>query len=1010
MLTCNLKLTAQEKNIFRYTINLDNGLPANHSYYVLTDTLGYLWVSTTNGVVRYNGYNLKLFSKPDGISNDDIWNMHADRKGRIWLFGISNDLGYIKNDKYKKAWINDPEFTFYPRFIYENNDGIFFMNNAIRDSFRCAVAFEKNDSITYYPVHIDTFHYMYLNDKAELIYLMYNDFFKINYKSKNDIVSLYKHFDIPYSHVDSLLHMADYFSNSLHVYHNEQGPIYLFNEKTGKTSSISIYPEPGEKIIVFSHSQHFLKVITNKKILYIDTNGQIPITLRAETLFGNNYKDELTSMIGTSFWGNVATSSNNGFTISYDTNYFIKQPESELTGYEYVGYSAQGAKYWWNRDKNIRTLLRINPDGSRKAIKLGSTLDVYNVRPFNNNISIINSTITLTIDEKTLNVSMFFNRYRIALAATPFLLRKERTYMKYTNTINHFLDGTKYAYAITKGGGLEKYTITGDSISTTMLTKFRPVYAALDSNHKQIWIASNRSIYVYNMKLQKGFYITRSILDLFGINKVEYIETDKYSNIYIRYDDKLLLYNPRTGIARELFTNYKLGGCRINIHNDMLVLAGPLGVLFSQINGTNKVSAPIMYPNLKHNIYNYLIGNQIYVDNNTVILSTDKGIFNIPIPKTNNRRQYKDYTREYKLLLFNNDTVQQLNSHDTITLQPDITTIRFDLIKPTGYGNVVYQYRMGTLGNGWIRLNNNELHFDDINADTYYDLQLLVQDNDWRSNVIHVKLYLTPKWWQSYYGKRIKWLGILLSIIAVVLIVIAITKRVLDKRNEDRNMQLELKNLKMAVELKSIYAQINPHFIFNTLSSGLYFIRKGMMKEAYAHISNFSDLLRSFLKASRNKYVNLAEDIENLENYIKLQQTRFENKFEYSITVSPDVNPQTSMVPSLLIQPLVENAIHHGLFHSEKQGHLCLSFARSEDGALICSIDDDGIGREKSKALKEATQTKTQSYGTDMVKELINILNENEPIHISIEYIDKQPPYTGTTVIITIKYLEDAKP
>jgi LytS/YehU family sensor histidine kinase len=244
----------------------------------------------------------------------------------------------------------------------------------------------------------------------------------------------------------------------------------------------------------------------------------------------------------------------------------------------------------------------------------------------------------------------------------------------------------------------------------------------------------------------------------------------------------------------------------------------------------------------------------------------------------------------------------------------------------------------------------------------------------------------------------------------LVWLIVATTKRVVNRNNKAKTMQLELRNLKMAVELKSIYSQINPHFIFNTLSTGLYYIKKKKMDEAYNHISSFSNLLRAYIKSSRNKYITLAEEIENLGNYISLQQSRFENKFDSEIIVANNVNPIKSTIPSLLLQPLVENAINHGLFHKEDKGKLKIEFKQGNDESeLICIIDDDGVGRDRAKLFKEEATIQTPSYGTDLVKELINIFNTNEPIRIDIEYIDKQEPETGTTVILTIKNLNNDK-
>ena len=143
--------------------------------------------------------------------------------------------------------------------------------------------------------------------------------------------------------------------------------------------------------------------------------------------------------------------------------------------------------------------------------------------------------------------------------------------------------------------------------------------------------------------------------------------------------------------------------------------------------------------------------------------------------------------------------------------------------------------------------------------------------------------------------------------------------------------------------------------------------------------------------------------------YVTLQQSRFENLHEFIIEIGEGVKPKVEKIPALLLQPLVENAINHGLFHKATSGLLLLRFERGEDNSLICIIDDDGVGRERAKEINAETKHKTQSYGTDLVRELIEAFNKYEPVQITIEYIDKQSPESGTTVILTIKELKDDK-
>ncbi|MBZ0100221.1 MAG: hypothetical protein K8F30_14160, partial [Taibaiella sp.] len=153
-----------------------------------------------------------------------------------------------------------------------------------------------------------------------------------------------------------------------------------------------------------------------------------------------------------------------------------------------------------------------------------------------------------------------------------------------------------------------------------------------------------------------------------------------------------------------------------------------------------------------------------------------------------------------------------------------------------------------------------------------------------------------------------------------------------------------------------------------------------------------------------NKYITLSEEISNLENYILLQQYRFEDKFSFSIEVNEEINIDATLMPSLLLQPFVENAINHGLLHKEGKGHLSIKFiSGNPEKEIICIIDDDGVGREKAAQINRDNPNKVQSYGNTLIADLTKLINIDGYMDVTINYKDKAPPETGTTVIITIK-------
>jgi tetratricopeptide (TPR) repeat protein len=183
------------------------------------------------------------------------------------------------------------------------------------------------------------------------------------------------------------------------------------------------------------------------------------------------------------------------------------------------------------------------------------------------------------------------------------------------------------------------------------------------------------------------------------------------------------------------------------------------------------------------------------------------------------------------------------------------------------------------------------------------------------------------------------------------------------------------KTANQLLALKSLRSQMNPHFIFNALNSVNHFIARQDERTANKFLSEFSLLMRLVLENSQEDFIPLQKEQEILSLYLKLEHYRFRDKFEYSIDVDPDINVEALSVPPMLIQPYIENAVWHGLRYKESPGHLNLSF-RKDGSNVVVEISDDGIGREKSAALKTDNQKKHNSTGLKNIRERLAILNK----------------------------------
>ena len=213
-------------------------------------------------------------------------------------------------------------------------------------------------------------------------------------------------------------------------------------------------------------------------------------------------------------------------------------------------------------------------------------------------------------------------------------------------------------------------------------------------------------------------------------------------------------------------------------------------------------------------------------------------------------------------------------------------------------------------------------------------------------------------------------------------------------------------NQKMAeAEMQALRAQMNPHFIFNCLNSINRYIVKSDQATASLYLTRFAKLIRLILDNSNSKNVILSNELEALRLYIEMEALRFDKKFSYDIVVDESVNAECLEVPPLIIQPYVENAIWHGLLHKENGGNLRIHVTMTGESMLQCTVQDDGIGREKARELKSKSAITRKSLGMKLTEGRISLLNRHAELNASIDIEDLwtvagEP--AGTKVILKI--------
>ncbi len=349
-----------------------------------------------------------------------------------------------------------------------------------------------------------------------------------------------------------------------------------------------------------------------------------------------------------------------------------------------------------------------------------------------------------------------------------------------------------------------------------------------------------------------------------------------------------------------------------------------------------------------------------------------------------------------------NDTLVVNDDH---VFKRETFSIQFYFSSPdfSEKNNIYYQYKLGVDGeaSNWSPLQKSAtINFKMLPPGNYvFSVRAIDAFNDKEPTVATYQFEIEPYFYEIF---LIKVLFVLVISSMVFMITLYQTKSARKKHAERERIKRRIAEL----ELNVLLAQMNPHFIFNSLNSLKYFLSIGDISKADQFIDDFSFLLRRVMIYSSEKFIAIQDEMEMLTSYVELERIRLNNRFSYTIIASDDL--RNKLIPTFIIQPFVENAIKHGFSQSEKKNRLLIEFTSSENG-MICIIDDDGIGRENAKNI-QTNSPEHESKGISNVLERIAIKKDTFGKNISVKIIDKKDASNnslGTQVIINIEEIDD---
>ena len=228
--------------------------------------------------------------------------------------------------------------------------------------------------------------------------------------------------------------------------------------------------------------------------------------------------------------------------------------------------------------------------------------------------------------------------------------------------------------------------------------------------------------------------------------------------------------------------------------------------------------------------------------------------------------------------------------------------------------------------------------------------------------------------------------------------------KIILQKAENSRTKAEFQQQATELEMQALRAQMNPHFIFNSLNSINRFILQNNKLQASQYLTKFSKLVRLILQNSQTAFISLDNELEALQLYLELEALRFDHHFVYTINIEENIDPSVLEVSPLLIQPYAENAIWHGLMHKPEKGHLDISLFL-QDQVLLCKITDDGVGRKKAAELKSKNGFTHNSMGMQITADRIVLLHQGKKVNSYITINDLILPdgsAGGTEVILKI--------
>lgn len=974
---------AQQKEFIFKNFTQEEGLPSNETYYVFEDSKHYVWIATDLGVVRFNGNKFDLFNLPDNV----IFKIKEDSRGRIWFFTHKAQLAYFENEK------------IYP---YKYNEDIG----------------RRITRINIVDAYVDEQENIYLSQSTDSNYIINtNGGFKAIY-TRTDTTS-------PTEFTITLL------GNNACFTQNTAGGI-------GLSKAFSINLKNKDRLIRYSifaehyPFHHYGSITLNGKDIYF-FGGKTLIKLKSDGSYISKkmpYEILCLNINDDGLWVGMMK----GGAIHLSDKLM---PEKEQTALQNksitsINYDYEGGMYfstlengiYYLKNKSINHLINNNTDIEKSVTRLMN---------FNNDSLLYSNSTGLHFLTNTTNIKLmsldnsfindiFMVQKTLYCLGGLFDLRSDiRKSKNKSFDLYYILNSPSEAVLLGKDTFICSTSTDVISYKSNFILPDNPITFNPDigyANHPDIiinkplklfkdskgyiWGGGTDGLYKstasHDTMLQ--FAPSSSILKR-GISCIR--ETINGNIIVgIRFGGVALLRDT-TLIANITETEGLLSNkvkYMLPLKNDLWV-ATAKGISVIRFLSYKPLRYHIINIGKNDGFYNITINHLIKFQDN-IVAATSNGIYFIENPEEIINRKLPDIP----FYLNNINSYQgDTNGISNITLpySKNRITLKYSAVCFNSPEEVKYSYRFQT-DTMWHNTSSNELLLENLEPGQYnLQLKAIIPTQDRSSSVINFSITVEKPWWQN------NWFRLCLILVTAACISLYITYRVKKVRVKEK-ARADL-NAKIAeLEQTALRSQMNPHFIFNCLTSIQQLIVTGNKTDANEYLVKFARLIRKTLELSSSPFITIREETEYLNEYIFLEQLRLSGQFEYSITADKNINMDKTRIPNMMIQPVVENCIRHGIKSLEdKKGKIIILFEK-KDNKIICTVTDNGIGRNNSASFNKNAFTTHKSYGIDIIEKRLKALSEFNHSDVGIEVKDlynTDGSPAGTQVLMQLPFKTD---